>query len=161
VPSTKGAASAKPLGRRKWGKRAGALLVLSAMGTMALPAQTPATPRFIQTNLDGGQTLGGHVPLEVRDHTAVLKYHASLNIDGRIILPLRNQGELAELLEDLYNPSSPKFHKFLTPDEFAQRFSADAADSWQVQEFLRRAGISIKGQSGNGTVLRVWAGGGV
>ena len=155
MPFTKGAAATKPLGTRKSGKRVGALLVLSAMGTVALPAQTPATPRFIQTNLDGGQTLVGHVPLEVRNHTAVLKYHASLNIEGRIILPLGNQPELTELLEDLYNPNSPRFHQFLTPDQFAQRFSPSTIDSMQVRRFLESAGISVTGQSGNGTVLRV------
>jgi kumamolisin len=122
-----------------------AVLVLSVVTVTAMPAQT---------NPGGTQTLAGHVPLEVRNGTAVLRYHASVNIDGRIILPLRNQPELAELLEDLYNPNSPKFHKFLTPDEFAQRFSADAADSMQVREFLKAAGIFVTGQSGNGTVLR-------
>jgi len=156
----------KAPGRRRRGKRTCAVLALSVMTLIALPAQTPgalsfggtdraAGGNYVGTNRDGTQTLAGHVPLEVRNHTAVLKYHASLDIEARIILPLRNQPELAELLEDLYNPNSPKFHKFLTPDQFAQRFSADATDSMQAQEFLKSAGISLTGQSGNGTVLRV------
>jgi len=139
--------------RRRRGERSCAVLVVSVMTAIVLRAQTPsafsfggtevAGGNYVGANPDGTQTLAGHVPLEVRNGTAVVKYHASLDIEGRIILPLRNQPELAELLEDLYNPNSPKFHKFLTPDEFAQRFSADATDAMQVQEFLKGAGISV------------------
>jgi subtilase family serine protease len=93
---------------------------------LGVQAQTPngANPfAAITVNPNGSQTLTGHVPLEVRDGTAVFKYHAKLDIDARVVLPLRNQSELAKLLDDLYDRRSPIFHHFLSPAEFAQRFS--------------------------------------
>ncbi len=41
-------------------------------------------------------------------------------------LPLRNQAELTRLLHDLYDPKSPKFHKYISVAEFTERFGADS-----------------------------------
>ena len=38
-----------------------------------------------------------------------------------INLPLRNQGELDELLHQLYDPASTNFHKFLGPQGIRRR----------------------------------------
>jgi len=110
---------------------------------------------YIRNNVDGSQTLTGHVPLEVKNATAAFKYHASQNIDARIILPLTNQSQLSSLLQDLYDPKSPSFHHFLTPAQFAQQFSPSAIDLTLVQDFLNKEGISVTGQSSNGAVLNV------
>ena len=39
-----------------------------------------------------------------------------------VALPLRNEDELERLLADLYDPKSPRFHHFLSPEDFAHRF---------------------------------------
>jgi kumamolisin len=110
---------------------------------------------YIKNNPDGSQTLKGHVPLAVRNSTAVLLSHASLNIDARVIMPLANQSKLSALLEDLYDPQSPSFRHFLTPPQFAQQFAPPATDSIQVRRFLENEGLSVTGQSPNGTILNV------
>src|SRR5580692_8945821 len=43
-------------------------------------------------------------------------------------LPLRNQAELTQLLQDLYDPKSPKFHKYLSVSAFTKRYGPTAAD---------------------------------
>ena len=46
-------------------------------------------------------------------------------------LALRNQDQLDSLLHDLYDSSSPRYHQFLSVDEFARRF-APTADQQQA-----------------------------
>jgi subtilase family serine protease len=129
-------------------------IFLAAFG-IATAANAFADSSFIRNNPDGSQTLTGHVPLAVRNSTAVLLNHASLNIDARIILPLANQSQLDGLLRDLYDPQSPAFRHFLTPAQFAQQFAPSAIDSAQVLEFLGGEGLLVTGQSPNGAVLNV------
>jgi subtilase family serine protease len=45
-----------------------------------------------------------------------------------IHLPLRNTTELARLLHDLYDPTSPSFHRYLTVSEFTERFGPTSTD---------------------------------
>ncbi len=50
-----------------------------------------------------------------------------------ITLSLRNREQLKQLLADQQNPSSPEYHHFLTPAEFAARFgptNLEAAREW-------------------------------
>ena len=84
-----------------------------------------AGPVNLRNNPDGSQTIGGHVPLEARNPATKFLSHAlaSQNLSVRIILPLSNQTQLSSLLQDIYDPKSPNYHNFLTPDQFAQKFA--------------------------------------
>ena len=53
------------------------------------------------------------------------------------------QTELDQLLVDQQNPSSKLFHKWLTPDEFGNRFGLTADDHSQIIAWLHTAGFSI------------------
>ncbi len=66
--------------------------------------------------------LYGHVPSAVAGLTPKGRLPATNNLRLAIGLPLRNQAALDELLQQLYNPQSPNFHKFLKPDEFTAQF---------------------------------------
>jgi len=70
-------------------------------------------------------------------------------------LPLRNKSALAELLQQLYDPSSPNFHRYLTPVEFTERFGPTEADYMAVQEFARTNGLRITTTHPNRVVLDV------
>lgn len=37
-----------------------------------------------------------------------------------IALPLRNESALSNLLQQIYDPASPNFHHFLTPEQFTE-----------------------------------------
>src|ERR1700722_5765986 len=45
-----------------------------------------------------------------------------------IALPLRNQSALSNLLQQIYDPNSPHFRQFLTPEQFAEQFGPSASD---------------------------------
>src|SRR5215469_16345811 len=68
------------------------------------------------------QTLGGHVPSAVAGLHAIGELQKSQRLDLVIGLPLRNQPALTALLQRLYDPASPDFHKFLTPAQFTEQF---------------------------------------
>lgn len=57
------------------------------------------------------------------------------------------QGE-TQFLQDLYDPSSPSFHKFLTPEEFCQRFGPDPDLFGAAQAYFFAQGITVYPQVG-------------
>ena len=61
------------------------------------------------------------------------------------------QADLDQLLFDQQNPSSPNFHKWLTPEEYANRFGLSASDSSKVTAWLVSQGFKIdhSARSGN------------
>jgi kumamolisin len=64
------------------------------------------------------------------------------------------EGEQA-FLEDLYDPSSPDYRQFLTPEQIGQRFGISDADlDWLTAE-LEAAGLSVVGTYPQRTSIRV------
>ncbi len=67
---------------------------------------------------------------------------------GRLILILRRsaqqEADLQTYLQDVQNPASANYHKFLTPDAFGQCFGVGDADLAQVQAWLESHGLQVK-----------------
>ncbi|HVU99944.1 MAG TPA: protease pro-enzyme activation domain-containing protein, partial [Verrucomicrobiae bacterium] len=74
-----------------------------------------------------------------------------------IALPLRNQNSLSNLLQELYDPASAQYHRFLSADEFARRFSPTTDDYEKLARFARASGFEIVGRHPNRTLLDVRA----
>jgi subtilase family serine protease len=72
-----------------------------------------------------------------------------------IALPLRNQSELNDLLQRLYDPESPSFHQFLSVAEFTGRFGPSPEDYAAVIRFAEQNGLTVTGTSVNRVVLSV------
>ncbi len=53
------------------------------------------------------------------------------------------QAELEQLLRDQQNPSSPLFRKWLTPEQYADRFGASPADLAKIVSWLNSEGFEI------------------
>ncbi len=66
-----------------------------------------------------------------------------------LVLPLRNQAELDDLLKNLYDPSSPSFHQFLTVEGFTASFGPSQADYDAVIHFAETNGLTVVGTSRN------------
>ena len=54
------------------------------------------------------------------------------------------QASLERLLIDQQDPSSPFFHQWLDPEEFAGRFGYSSADIANITDWLASAGFSIR-----------------
>jgi subtilase family serine protease len=66
-----------------------------------------------------------------------------------LVLPQRNQDALESLLQELYNPSSPSYHNFLTVEEFTAMFGPSQEDYDAVISFAQAKGLSVVGTSRN------------
>ncbi len=104
---------------------------------------------------DGVRVLSGHVP----------PAEASLHSQGRlpltntlhlaIGLPLHNLEALTNLIEHLYDPSSPAFHHFLTPQQFTATFGPTEQDYQKVIDFAKSSGFAIVSTSSNRALVEI------
>jgi hypothetical protein len=103
------------------------------------------------------QVLHGHVPAAVArlnlQPTGQLPATKSLQLT--IGLPLRNGAVLDALLQQLYDPGSANYHKFLTLEQFTERFGPTEQDYQSVIDFAQRNGLTVVGTSANRLVLDV------
>ncbi|MGP8247418.1 MAG: protease pro-enzyme activation domain-containing protein [Bryobacteraceae bacterium] len=57
------------------------------------------------------------------------------------------QADLAQLLADQRNPASPRYHQWLTPEQFGDRFGLSTGDIAKVSAWLQAEGFSIEHQA--------------
>lgn len=103
------------------------------------------------------KTLHGHIP------AVILQFHlkpigqlpedTTLNL--AIGLPLRNTEALSNLLEQMYDPASPNYHHYLTPEQFTEQFGPTEEDYQKVIDFAKARGLVIIGQHPNRMLLDV------
>jgi Pro-kumamolisin, activation domain/Viral BACON domain len=101
------------------------------------------------------QVLSGHVPKITKGLSPIGRLDNDRRLELSIGLPLRNLEELTNLLEDIYNPASPNYRHFLTPDRFASSFGPSSEDYQKVIDFAKSHGLVIKGTHPNRTLLDV------
>jgi kumamolisin len=77
----------------------------------------------------------------------------TMNLD--LVLPLSDPAGLESFLAEVYNPSSPNFHHFLTPQEFSARFGPTQAQYEAVLAFAKANGLSVTGGSLNNMEVQV------
>jgi hypothetical protein len=108
-----------------------------------------------QYNAAGTQKLHGHVPAVVAQLQPVGNLSGSQRLRLAIGLPLRNQTMLTELLQRIYNPASPDYHHYLTPEQFAKMFGPTEQDYQAVVTFAKTHGLTVTGTHPNRTLLDV------
>src|SRR5208282_5090197 len=116
--------------------------------TLALTAPASAVERH---------TLQGHVPEAVArfELQPLGRLPATNRLNLAIGLPLRNTNELTCLLQDVYEPASPRFRHYLTSDQFSERFGPTKEEYEAVRRFAEAHGLEIVRQHGNRVVLSV------
>src|SRR6202007_129229 len=88
-------------------------------GRVALPFPTRDTPKPI----DRGAFIS-QAPLTVT-----------------VTLRMRNSDEAEELLNAVHTPGNANFHRFLTPEQFDQRFGPESADVAKVIAHFSKLGM--------------------
>jgi T5SS/PEP-CTERM-associated repeat protein/uncharacterized repeat protein (TIGR03803 family) len=101
--------------------------------------------------------LSGYVPEPVRDKKLqpIGRLDGTTNLHLAIGLPLRNAGALTNLLHELYSPDSTNFHRYLTPQQFRERFGPLEQDYQKVIDFAKVHGLKTDKTYGNRLVLDV------
>jgi uncharacterized repeat protein (TIGR01451 family) len=101
------------------------------------------------------QHLPGHIPEAARRLTPVGRENASDHLKLAIGLPLRNQDDLTNLLQQLYDPASTNYHHWLTPEEFTARFGPTEEDYQALVQYAQRNGFTVTATHPNRVVLDV------
>src|SRR5262245_30811158 len=72
--------------------------------------------------------LTGHVPAGLAQLQQIEQVSPSQQMTLAIGLPLRNRPALTNLLREIYNPASPQYRHFLTPQQFTEMFAPTEKD---------------------------------
>src|ERR1700757_4455462 len=95
------------------------------VAAMLLLLSFAAAPRAIAQN---SRKLKGHVPPAVRNLNPVGRLPASTQLTLAIGLPLRNPEGLNDFLQEIYDPTSPRFRHYLTTGQFTEMFGPTEQD---------------------------------
>jgi subtilase family serine protease len=110
---------------------------------------------FVNVAASAQKSLPGHVPAAVSRLISQSRLAPTNSLTLAIGLPLRNETALDQFIQQLTDPQSPNYHKFITPAEFAARFGPSEADYLAVKNFALTNGFQIIGTHSNRLVLDV------
>ena len=101
--------------------------------------------------------LRGHVPSAVakRNLQPAGRLPATNRLYLAIGLPLRNTNDLARLLRETYDPASPQFRHYLTPQQFTERFGPSMGDYEALKRFVVHHGLEVAAVHPNRVILDV------
>jgi subtilase family serine protease len=124
------------------------LQCIGAFILLCLPALAPAQQM---------QQLRGHVPDVAAKLTPVGQLPDTTTIDLIIGLPLRNAESLTTLEHDIYQPGSPRYLQYLTPEQYTQRFCPSHASFAALLGFARTHGLKVIAAARNRKFVHVRA----
>jgi subtilase family serine protease len=115
-------------------------LLLAA--TMNSQAQTVLTHHVREASRTGSGTSVGRLPAD-----------QTMQLD--LVLPLRDSAGLKSFLNDVYDPTSFSYRRFLTVAEFTERFGPTQADYDAVLSFARSNGFEVVGGTRDGMEVQI------
>jgi subtilase family serine protease len=122
-------------------------ITIFAFTVIALAA-AQAEPRALLTS---------HVPDAVSSGLAPLVGHVSPNqhLSLAISLPLRNETGLDELMQQIYDPQSTSYHRYLSVQDFTRQFGPTQSDHAAVLQFAQAHGLFVVDTASNRMVVDV------
>ncbi len=123
------------------------LVLMLGSGLSVLFAQTKAQDRLLQA-VDSGES----VAIRGSAHPRAQAQFDQGQLNGNTILPgvtfvfkpsPAQQSALEKLLNDQQQPSSPMYHKWLTPEQYADRFGLTKNDIAKVSSWLESQGFTV------------------
>ena len=77
------------------------------------------------------------------------RINSDRSITGALVFRLSptQQADLDRLLHNQQNPSSPSYHQWLTPEQYADRFGMSRNDLAKVSAWLQSQGLTVSGTS--------------
>src|SRR5689334_2205158 len=103
------------------------------------------------------QKLHKHVPSVVANGRAPLvgAVSPSQSVRMSIVLPVRNQSALTQLLSDIYNPASQNYRHFLTVQQFTDQFGPSEQDYASLIQWAKDNGFNVDDESKNRMILEI------
>jgi subtilase family serine protease len=101
------------------------------------------------------QVVHVHIPAVTAHLQPLGLLGSSQQLDLAIGLPLRNQEALTNLLREIYDPASPNYHHYLTPEQFTEQFGPTEKDYRAVIAFAKANGLMVTGTHPNRLLVDV------
>jgi len=103
------------------------------------------------------QALHGHVGPAVSSGQAkrIGDMRGTERLNVTIVLAPHNQPDLVDLLGQLYDPSSPAYHRFLSTAQFTEKFSPSAEDYEAAVDFARAHRLVVTDRPANRLIIPV------
>jgi subtilase family serine protease len=107
--------------------------VVLAMNTVSYAAPQTLLTRHVREAVSSGEAkLVGQLPA-----TQTMRFD--------VVLALRHQPELENFLQELYDPTSPSYKQYVTPQQFAERFGPGREEYEALIAFAKANGFKIVG----------------
>ncbi len=119
-------------------------VVLCALLVCWLAAPVAAQRQALRTQVaaPAGAQLIGRLP-------------GSQRLNLAVSLPLRNEDQLDALLQQLYDPTSPNYRRFLTVQQFTEQYAPTVVDYQRVIGFAQSHGLKVTHTFANRLVVDV------
>ena len=127
------------------------LATLCGLALSAGPAFAQIHPSLTSERGDTSRTkLTGHVAPVVRSAEDLGRVQPDTLLQHMMLQLKRSpaaESDVKAAIDDMHNPNSANFHKWLSATEFGQRFGASDAELNQVSNWLRSEGLTVEGVS--------------
>lgn len=131
---------------------------LMMAGTAAIAACAFAMGGFASAAANAAAVnLKGNHPTELARLSAVVRADPAMELRLTVVLGLRDQAKLEQLLADQQNLSSRDYHRWLTATQFGQRFGPTQAQTGAVVRWLRSQGLRVKSINRRGRTINAIA----
>src|SRR5438270_1306493 len=137
------------VGVRMWLEFAGCFAA-SALFAISSPAQQPVARITAVVDDAERTTIPGTHPVRARTEEEAGRVPLGSKLQGVSIAFSRTsaqEADLQALLTAQQDPTSPLYHKWLTPEEFGARFGLADSDIAKVQSWLERYGFTVESVS--------------
>ena len=121
-------------------------IVAGAVGLLFSPLAARAAEQRV---------LRGHLATDMTKLQAAGRLEGGKHLQLAIGLPWRNKETLTNLLAELYDPASPRFHQWLSPEQFVAAFGLTEADYQRVIAFAKAQGLTVTGTYGDRMLVDV------
>ena len=122
-------------------------LLLTCLGTVSW-AQQGRVPNRIPGRIDNARrtSLAGHVHPQARPQFDQGRVRPDATLDY-VTIELEpsaaQKSDLERLLAEQQNPGSPDYHRWLTPEQFADRFGVSTQDANTIAAWLQSQGLKV------------------
>ena len=124
-----------------------------AASLMLIAVSLLAMRVVVRADQNSRTLLNGHeVPLIQQAHL-VQNTSPTQQLNLSIGMQLRDPSGLDSLLSNIYDPNSPQYQQYLTPDQFEQMFAPTSDQVQQVVTYLQSQGMTVTGVAPNNLLI--------
>ena len=93
----------------------------------------------------GSQTIPGELPPAINNGTVPLvgSLSPAATLKLALGLPLQNQAGLQSSIQQIYDPKSTQYHKYLTPTQFGNSYGVSQTDYNSVVSYVQSHGLNV------------------